>query len=84
MSFMYACFGVGAMISPLVIGGFVDKGIDWNVCYVYLFLSPAIVRLRLVVETNDLRFVYNLVILLDSLRHRNSSNLFCVLHIRKL
>lgn len=31
MSFMYACFGVGAMISPLVIGGFVDKGIDWNV-----------------------------------------------------
>jgi fucose permease len=35
---MYACFGVGAMFSPLIIGAFVDHGIAWNVS---LSRSPA-------------------------------------------
>ncbi|GAA6003239.1 MFS transporter [Rhodotorula paludigena] len=33
MSWLYSCFGVGAMISPLMIGAFVDKGYDWNRYY---------------------------------------------------
>lgn len=31
MSLMYAAFGVGASIAPLIIGAFVDRGIAWNV-----------------------------------------------------
>ncbi|GAA5895004.1 hypothetical protein JCM5296_000935 [Sporobolomyces johnsonii] len=33
MSCMYACFGVGAMFSPLIIGGFIDRGWSWNRYY---------------------------------------------------
>ncbi|BGP43687.1 hypothetical protein JCM10449v2_007732 [Rhodotorula kratochvilovae] len=33
MSWLYSCFGVGAAISPIMIGAFVDKGYDWNRYY---------------------------------------------------
>ncbi|GAA5851769.1 hypothetical protein JCM8547_001203 [Rhodosporidiobolus lusitaniae] len=33
MSLTYAFFGIGAMISPLVIGAFVDKGFPWRFYY---------------------------------------------------
>ncbi|CEQ42750.1 SPOSA6832_04601 [Sporobolomyces salmonicolor] len=41
MSCMYACFGVGAMFSPLIIGGFIDRGWSWN-RYYYAPLSLSI------------------------------------------
>lgn len=31
MSGMYSCFGVGAFISPFLIGALVDKGVRWSV-----------------------------------------------------
>lgn len=33
MSWLYACFGVGATFSPLVIGSFVDAGLLWAVSH---------------------------------------------------
>ncbi|BGP35596.1 hypothetical protein JCM10296v2_007437 [Rhodotorula toruloides] len=33
MSLLYSCFGVGAMISPLAIGAFLDRGYAWNRYY---------------------------------------------------
>ncbi|KAL8277056.1 hypothetical protein RQP46_010590 [Phenoliferia psychrophenolica] len=33
MGAMYACFGVGAMFSPLIIGSFIDHGYSWNFYY---------------------------------------------------
>ncbi|BGP27852.1 MFS efflux transporter [Rhodotorula toruloides] len=33
MSLLYSCFGVGAMISPLAIGAFLDRGYPWNRYY---------------------------------------------------
>ncbi|GAA6008799.1 hypothetical protein JCM10207_001728 [Rhodosporidiobolus poonsookiae] len=33
MSLLYSCFGIGATFSPLIIGGFVDRGYDWNRYY---------------------------------------------------
>ncbi|GAA5824229.1 hypothetical protein JCM3770_004339 [Rhodotorula araucariae] len=33
MSWLYSCFGVGAAISPIMIGAFVDKGYAWNRYY---------------------------------------------------
>ncbi|KAM0753735.1 MFS general substrate transporter [Meredithblackwellia eburnea MCA 4105] len=33
MSLMYACFGVGAMFSPLIIGSFIDHGFSWTAYY---------------------------------------------------
>lgn len=31
MALLYAMFGLGAMVSPIVIGSFVDNDIPWNV-----------------------------------------------------
>lgn len=54
MSFMYACFGVGAMISPLVIGAFVDQGIDWNVRFVLpSFLPSSLVKFGELIKFGD-------------------------------
>lgn len=33
LSWLYSCFGIGAMASPLLIGGFTDKGISWSWYY---------------------------------------------------
>ncbi|KAG0654602.1 hypothetical protein C6P46_001577 [Rhodotorula mucilaginosa] len=33
MSLLYSCFGLGAMISPLAIGAFLDRGYAWNRYY---------------------------------------------------
>ncbi|GAA5969714.1 hypothetical protein JCM3765_001215 [Sporobolomyces pararoseus] len=33
MSFMYAFFGIGAMISPIIVGTLVDRAIRWNLYY---------------------------------------------------
>lgn len=33
MSSMYAFFGIGAMISPIIVGSLVDRGIRWNLYY---------------------------------------------------
>lgn len=30
---MYAFFGIGAMISPIIVGSLVDRGIRWNLYY---------------------------------------------------
>jgi len=44
MSAMYSFFGIGAMISPFIIGSLLDQGIKWNVSLVRLLrrvsLSP--------------------------------------------
>ncbi|GAA5941255.1 MFS transporter [Sporobolomyces koalae] len=45
MSCMYAFFGIGAFFSPIIIGSFVDKGIDWSRYY----FAPLAISLALAV-----------------------------------
>lgn len=47
MSCLYACFGVGATFSPLLIGGFIDAGLPWGV-------SQMPVHLRCLKKINSL------------------------------
>ncbi|KAM0787314.1 hypothetical protein ACM66B_007088 [Microbotryomycetes sp. NB124-2] len=33
LSILYSCFGIGALVSPILIGTFIDRGISWNKYY---------------------------------------------------